>query len=186
MRSAGDNPIEASQDGKAVAAKADPDRARGNRHDGTGVAAAPAVSVSAEGRDLSFDISDIGPGITAITECVARHAARHRPRLPARSSREEGRRLPPCRTPARRRARETASNESEPRRRPDPIPCRPTRTTQVASLGDSGQMCAPKRRDTRRRSSSAPAIRTTSSLPRMRQISGGWCRRAKPRGSLAR
>ena len=37
--------------------------------------AAPQMDISTEGKDLSFDISDIAPGITAIDECVARHAA---------------------------------------------------------------------------------------------------------------
>ncbi len=36
---------------------------------------APEMTIEAEGKSLAFDISDIGPGIDAIDDCVARHAA---------------------------------------------------------------------------------------------------------------
>ncbi len=36
---------------------------------------APEMTIEAEGKSLAFDISDIGPGIEAIDDCVARRAA---------------------------------------------------------------------------------------------------------------
>ena len=71
----GDGPIEAAQDGKVVSSNAILTLLGATDAMAPAVAAAPAVSVSAEGTDLSFDISDIGPGIAAINECVARHMA---------------------------------------------------------------------------------------------------------------
>ena len=121
---------------------------------GATVGGASEVTVSAEGKDLSFDTSDIGPAYAAVDKCVSDHAS-----APA-SSAFAGKVNPDAASNARR-ATEAPRNPPAPMTRPtsrSPRPAtrlRPPRPIRPRSI--------PRLPATRRRSSSAPAMPTTSS-----------------------
>jgi hypothetical protein len=71
----GDPPYSTSGQGQAVDAKIVMTNIGGVDDLGGTLKSAPVVEVQVEGKDLSFDTSDIGPAFDAISQCVAKYAS---------------------------------------------------------------------------------------------------------------
>jgi hypothetical protein len=128
---AGDPPYASSGQGQAVDTNVVMTNMGGVEDLGDTLKAAHEVDVQIEGKDLSFDTSDIGPAYDAINQCAAKHASDPAPTQEPAAKKVEA--------PAGKAGPDAGSSEASEEQATPPAADAPSTDTQVASTGNAAE-----------------------------------------------